>query len=150
MLMTPEIQIIENNFVEKFQQIQNKFNYYDGYRNNCSRVVKKFLASVGANAAPITPWADTVTKIGPIHYSHKFLKEGDVVAMGRPGNTHHVGVYLGDGKVLHQSAVRGYKVGAFNDLAAFVNSRHGFYFVRPSYNNQQILEDQFFIAPEIA
>jgi hypothetical protein len=147
MLITPEIQIIENNFVEKFQQIQNKFNYYDGYRNNCSRVVKKFLASVGVNATPITPWADTVRKIGSVQYNPSLLKEGDVIAMGRPGDTHHVGVYLGGTKVLHQSATRGYKVGAFDDLAAFVNSRHGFYFVRPSY--QPILEDQFFIAPDI-
>lgn len=147
MLITPEIQIIENDFVEKFQQIKNKFNYYDGYRNNCARVVKKFLANVGVNAAPITPWADTVRKIGTVQYNPSLLKEGDVIAMGRPGDTHHVGVYLGDGKVLHQSATRGYKVGAFDDLAAFVNSRHGFYFVRPSY--QPILEDQFFIAPDI-
>jgi cell wall-associated NlpC family hydrolase len=150
MLTTPEIQIIETNFVEKFQQIQNKFNYYDGYRNNCSRVVKKFLASFGAYSAPITPWADTVTKVGPIYYNYRFLKEGDIIAMGRPGDTHHVGVYLGDSKVLHQSAVRGYKVGAFDDLSAFINSRHGFYFVRPSYDTRQILEQQYYIAPELA
>lgn len=147
MLVTPEIQIIEERFVEKFQRMQNIFNYYDGYRNNCSRVVKKFLANVGVDVSPVTPWADTIRNLGPVQYNSSLIKEGDVVAMGRPGDTHHVGVYLGDGKVLHQSAARGYQVGAYSDLQAFVNSRHGFYFVRPNY--RQILEDQIFIAPEI-
>lgn len=147
MLVTPEVQIIEERFVEKFQRMQNIFNYYDGHRNNCSRVVKKFLANVGVDVSPVTPWADTVRNLGPVQYNAFHLQEGDVVAMGRPGNTRHVGVYLGGGKVLHQSAVRGYRVGAYKDLNAFVNSRHGFYFVRPNY--RQILEDQIFIAPEI-
>lgn len=150
MLLTPDVQIIENRFYEQFRQNEHRFNYYDGYRNNCARIVKKFLATSGLKVDHITAWADTVRKIGPVQFNSALVQPGDVVAMGRPGDTHHVGVYLGRSLVLHQSAARGYKVGAFPDLAAFVNSRHGFYYVRPSYENQKILEYQFYIAPEVA
>jgi cell wall-associated NlpC family hydrolase len=88
-----------------------------------------------------------VRNLGQVIYNPKDLKKGDIVAMGRPGDTWHVGVYFGNQKVLHQSAMRGYTVGVFGDLNAFINYHRGFYIVRPYIN---ILEEQLFVSPEIS
>ncbi len=141
-----EVRLVEPNFEEVFIQNQNAFNKYNGQRNNCSNAVRKFLSLLGINTDRVTAWADTVRNLGKIIYNPNQLQKGDIVAMGIPGDTFHVGVYFGDGKVLHQSAMRGYKVGIFNDINAFINYHRGFYIVRPHTN---ILKDQFFISPEL-
>jgi hypothetical protein len=141
-----EVRLVEPNFEEVFIQNQNAFNKYNGQRNNCSNAVRKFLSLLGINTDRVTAWADTVRNLGKIIYNPNQLQKGDIVAMGIPGDTFHVGVYFGDGKVLHQSAMRGYKVGIFNDINAFINYHRGFYIVRPFIN---ILENQFFVFPEM-
>jgi hypothetical protein len=141
-----EVRLVEPNFEEVFIQNQNAFTKYNGQRNNCSNTVRKFLSLLGINTDRVTPWADTVRNLGKIIYNPNQLQKGDSVAMGIPGDTFHVGVYFGDGKVLHQSAMRGYKVGIFNDINAFINYHRGFYIVRPHTN---ILENQFFISPQL-
>jgi hypothetical protein len=141
-----EVRFVEPNFEEVFIQNQNAFNKYNGQRNNCSNAVRKFLSLLGINTDRVTAWADTVRNLGKIIYNPNQLQKGDIVAMGIPGDTFHVGVYFGDGKVLHQSAMRGYKVGVFNDINAFINYHRGFYIVRPFIN---ILENQFFVFPEM-
>jgi hypothetical protein len=123
----------EVNLVEEFFTNKAKFSKYNFRRNNCSNVVKKFLGILGADSPRLTPWADTVRHLGEVKSNPWELQVGDVVAMGRPGDTHHVGVYMGHGKVLHQSGMRGYTVGVYEDLRAFINHRAGFYFVRVQY-----------------
>ena len=143
-----EVKIQEIDFHLTYNKIKSKFNYYDGYRNNCSNIVKKFLSETGVDVSQLTAYADTVRTLGPIQYSIKNLQIGDVVAMGRPGDAWHVGVYMGENKVLHQSASRRYKVGIYNDLNAFHTHHVGFYYVRPSYPVRYILREHF-IAPTI-
>jgi cell wall-associated NlpC family hydrolase len=145
-----EVKFAEPNLYEVYLHNQNQFKSYNGYRNNCSNTVRTFLSLIGKDTSIVTPWADTVRKMGQVLYDPKELKKGDIVAMGVPGDTWHVGVYLGEGKVLHQSAMRGYIVGAYYDLQAFINHRSGFYFVRPKSNVQEILKDQFYISPELS
>ena len=134
------------NLEQVFIENKNLFSRFNGRKNNCSNTVALFLSKIGIDDDKITPFADTVRNVGPVIYDPKQLKKGDIVAMGRPGDTWHVGVYFGEGRVLHQSAVRGYKVGIFNDISAFTNHHRGFYIVRP-YSN--ILEEQLFVAPSI-
>jgi hypothetical protein len=141
-----EVRLNEPNFEEIFIHNKNAFSKYNGYRNNCSNAVRKFLSLLRIDTNKVTPWADTVRNLGQVIYNPKELQKGDVVAMGRPGDTWHVGVYFGEGKVLHQSAMRGYTIGVFNDINAFINYHRGFYIVRP-YSN--ILENQIFVSPEI-
>lgn len=149
MLITAEeVKIVESDFYLSYNRIKSHFNYYDGYRNNCSNVIKKLLSDIGVDVSKVTPFADTVRNLGSIQFNYKNLELGDVVAMGRPGDTWHVGVYMGFNKVFHQSASRGYKVGVFNDLNAFVYHRAGFYFVRPSYPIRYIFREHF-VAPDI-
>lgn len=145
-----EVRPVETDFYQIYSENQNHFYSYNGYRNNCSNTVRTFLSLLGKDASQITPWADTVRKAGQVLYNSKELQKGDIVAMGVPGDTHHVGIYLGNGKVLHQSAMRGYRVGAYYDLHAFINHRAGFYFVRPKYPFREILKDQFYISPELS
>jgi len=145
-----EVKFLQPDFYQVYQNHVHKFNRYHGFRNNCSNTVRTFLSILGANVYDVTAWADTVRKLGPINFDPMVLQIGDVVAMGRPGDTWHVGVYLGEGKVLHQSAMRGYRVGVYSDLNAFVNYPRGFYFVRPSYGNQNYFDNQFFNAPDIS
>lgn len=147
-LIVEEVKLLETDFYSTYNRIKSKFNYYDGYRNNCSNVVKTFLSGVGVNISKITPYADTIRNLGLIQFNIKNLEVGDVIAMGRPGDTRHVGVYMGFNQVLHQSASRGYKVGIFNDLNAFYNHYAGFYYVRPSYPVRYIIS-QHFVAPDI-
>lgn len=144
---TEEIRSYEINFDQIFIENKNVFKKYNGYRNNCSNTVRKFFSLLGVNTDKVTGWADTVRNLGQVIYNPKDLKKGDIVAMGKPGDTWHVGIYFGNGRVLHQSAMRGYTVGIFNDINAFVNYRRGFYIVRP-YSN--ILETQFFVSPDIS
>jgi len=143
-----EVKLLETDFYSSYNRIKSQFNYYDGYRNNCSNVVRKFLSEIGVDVSKVTPYADTVRNLGLIRFNTKDLEIGDVVAMGRPGDTWHVGVYMGLNKVLHQSASRGYKIGIYNDLTAFIHHRAGFYFVRPTYPVRYILREHF-IAPDI-
>jgi len=143
-----EVRMVETDFYSSYNRIKSKFNYYDGYKNNCSNVVKKFLFETGVNVSKLSPYADTIRNLGSVKSNRMNLQAGDVVAMGRPGDTWHVGVYMGGSKVLHQSASRGYKVGIYNDLNAFLNHRAGFYYVRPSYPVRYILHEHF-VAPEI-
>ncbi len=143
-----EVKIPETDFYLTYNRIKSKFNYYDGYRNNCSNVVKTFLSEIGVNVVKLTPYADTVKNLGLIQFNIKNLEVGDVVAMGRPGDTWHVGIYMGLNKVLHQSASRGYRVGIYNDLSAFVNHHAGFYYVRPIYPVRYLLHENF-VAPDI-
>ena len=139
----------EVSLIEEFYSNKTRFFKYDFRRNNCSNVVKEFLSLLGIPTPKLTPWADTIRHLGEIKRNPWDLQVGDVVAMGRPGDTHHVGVYMGNGKVLHQSGVRGYRVGIFEDLRAFVNHRAGFYFVRPDYSViQQKPVEGFVVAPE--
>lgn len=145
-----EVQNHQPDFYQVYLEHKHKFNRFHGFRNNCSNTVITFLSLLGANVYNVTAWADTVRKLGPIKFNPMELQIGDVVAMGRPGDTWHVGVYLGNGNVLHQSAMRGYRVGVYSDLNAFVNYSRGFYFVRPSYEKQNILDNQFFFAPDIS
>lgn len=145
-----EVRTNQPDFHQVYLEHSTKFNRFDGYRNNCSNTVRKFLSLLGTNVYSVTAWADTIRNLGPINFNPKQLEIGDVVAMGRPGDTWHVGVYFGNNKVLHQSAMRGYRVGVYPDLNAFVNYRRGFYFVRPSYSYQKLLERQFFVAPDIS
>lgn len=142
-----EVRFQSLDFEQIFIKNQDAFKRYNGYRNNCSNAVRRFLSLLGINTKKITPWADTVRNIGTIIKNPDKLQKGDIVAMGIPGDTWHVGVYLGDQKVLHQSAMRGYTVGVFDDLNAFINYRRGFYIVRPHVN---ILEEQLFVSPEIS
>jgi len=148
MITVEEVKILESDFHLTYNRIRSKFNYYDGYRNNCSNTVKTFLSEIGINVSGITAYADTVRNLGKIHYNPNLLKVGDIIAMGKPGDTWHVGVYMGDNKVLHQSASRGYKVGIYDDLYAFINHHSGFYYVRPDYPVLYIMDD-YFIAPQI-
>jgi hypothetical protein len=135
------------NFEQLFINNEYHFKKYNGRKNNCSNAVRRFLSILGINTEKITPWADTVRNLGQVIYDPNQLKKGDIVAMGRPGDTWHVGVYFGGGKVLHQSAMRGYKVGIFDDINAFINYHRGFYIVRPYIN---VLEDQFYSSPDIS
>jgi hypothetical protein len=144
---TEEIRSYEINFDQIFIENKNVFKKYNGYRNNCSNTVRKFFSLLGVNTDKVTGWADTVRNLGQVIYNPMDLKKGDIVAMGRPGDTWHVGIYFGNGRVLHQSAMRGYTIGIFNDINAFINYRRGFYIVRP-YSN--ILETQFFVSPGIS
>jgi hypothetical protein len=144
---TEEIRSYEINFDQIFIENKNVFKKYNGYRNNCSNTVRKFFSLLGVNTDKVTGWADTVRNLGQVIYNPMDLKKGDIVAMGKPGNTWHVGIYFGNGRVLHQSAMRGYTIGIFNDINAFINYRRGFYIVRP-YSN--ILETQFFVSPGIS
>lgn len=145
-----EVRFNEPDYYQIYIENQNRFNVYNGYRNNCSNTVRKFLSLLGKDASKVTPWADTVRKAGQVLYNPTELQKGDIVAMGVPGDTHHVGIYLGEGKVLHQSAMRGYTVGAYQDLQAFINHRAGFYFVRPKYSVQEVLGDQKFTFPDLS
>jgi cell wall-associated NlpC family hydrolase len=148
MFAIEEVKILEPDFYLTYNRIKSKFNYYDGYRNNCSNTVKTFLSESGVDVSKVTAYADTVRNLGKIQFNPNLLQIGDIVAMGSPGDTWHVGVYMGNNKVLHQSASRGYTVGIYNDLHAFINHRSGFYYVRPNYPIQYILDD-FFVAPTI-
>jgi hypothetical protein len=141
-----EVRLHNPSFEQIFIENKNAFKKYNGYMNNCANTVKKFFSLLGVDTGKITPWADTIRNIGTVIRNPKELKKGDIVAMGKPGDTWHVGVYFGDGKVLHQSAARGYTVGVFNDINAFINHRRGFYIVRPQVN---FLEEQSFVAPSI-
>lgn len=145
-----EIKFIEPDYYQVFTENRQKFEQFNGYRNNCANTVKTFLSLVDANAQNLTAWADTIRNLGQVHYDPSLLQKGDIVAMGRPGDTWHVGVYFGEGKVLHQSAMRGYIVGVYHDINAFINYHRGFYFVRPTYAYRNILENQFFVAPEFS
>jgi hypothetical protein len=145
-----EVRFNEPDYYQVYLENQNRFKVYNGYRNNCSNTVRKFLSLLGKDVSKVTPWADTVRKAGLVLYNPTELQKGDIVAMGVPGDTHHVGIYLGEGKVLHQSAMRGYAVGAYQDLQAFINHRAGFYFVRPNYSVQEFLGDQKFTFPELS
>jgi hypothetical protein len=144
-----DVKFIEPDYYQVFTENRNKFIQFNGYRNNCANTVKTYLSLIGLDTSKVTAWADSVRNLGEVLYDPDKLQEGDVVAMGRPGNTWHVGVYLGEGKILHQSAMRGYVVGVFKDLNAFIRDRRGFYIVRPynSYNN--ILQGQFYLFPEL-
>lgn len=144
-----EVKIIEPDYYQVFTENQEKFSRFNGYRNNCANTVKTFLSLIGLDTSKVTAWADTVRNLGQVLYDPEKLRKGDVVAMGQPGNTWHVGVYLGDGKVLHQSAMRGYVVGAFNDINAFIRDRRGFYIVRPANSYTDILDGQFYLFPEL-
>jgi hypothetical protein len=139
-----EVKIIEPDLHQVATQNKNSFNKFNGYRNNCSNTVKTFLSLLGLENSNLTAWADTIRNLGPVQYNPSDLKDGDIIAMGRPGDTHHVGVYLGNGQVLHQSSVRGYVVGIYRDLNAFINHHAGFYFVRPNYVLRDILERQYY------
>jgi len=145
-----EVRFIQPDYYQVFSNNREKFNRFNGYRNNCANTVRIFLTLLGYDSSDVTAWADTIRNVGPVSYDPNKLKEGDIVAMGRPGDTWHVGVYLGDGKVLHQSAMRGYNVGAYNDLNAFINDRRGFYFVRPTSSYNKILENQFYAFPAVS
>jgi hypothetical protein len=123
----------EVNFLQEYLNNERKFFKFNYRKDNCSNTVKKFLEVVGVSSDRLTPWADTIRSLGNVNYSPSSLRVGDIVAMGRPGDTHHVGVYMGGNAVLHQSRVRGLVVGVYNDLNAFINHRAGFYFVRPKY-----------------
>lgn len=142
-----EVRLEQPTFEQIFIQNKDAFKRYNGYRNNCSNVVRRFLTLIGIDSQNITPWADTVRNIGTVIRNPKELQKGDIVSMGKPGDTLHVGIYFGDGRVLHQSAMRGYTVGIFNDINAFIKHRRGFYIVRPHFN---ILEGQSFSAPNIS
>jgi len=145
-----EVKPVETDFYQIYTENKNHFYSFNGYRNNCSNTVRTFLSLLGKDVSQITPWADTVRKAGQVLYNPRELQKGDIVAMGIPGDTHHVGIYMGDGKVLHQSAMRGYVVGVFHDLNAFIKHRIGFYFVRPNYPVQEVLKDQFYTFPELS
>ena len=145
-LESEEVRFHSPTFEQIFIENRDAFKRYNGYRNNCSNVVRRFLSLLSINTDKVTPWADTVRNLGKVIYNPKYLKKGDIVAMGVPGDTWHVGVYFGDRKVLHQSAMRGYTVGVFEDLNAFINYHRGFYIVRPYIN---LLEDQFYTFPDI-
>lgn len=124
----------EVNFLQYYLDNKLKFKRFNFRRNNCSNTVKEFLNVIGIFTPTLTPWADTVRTLGGVSFSPKDLQPGDIVAMGRPGDTHHVGIYMGGNKVLHQSGSRGYVVGVYNDLNAFINHKMGFYSVRPDYS----------------
>jgi hypothetical protein len=145
-----EVRFNEPDYYRVFSENRDKFSKFNGYRNNCANTVRTYLSILGMNAERVTAWADTVRQIGEVFYDPNQLKEGDIVAMGRPGNTWHVGVYLGHGKVLHQSAMRGYVVGAYYDLRSFINDRRGFYAVRPVQSYQNLLKDQFYTFPTLS
>ena len=66
-----EVKIQEIDFYLSYNRIKSKFNYYDGYRNNCSNIVKKFLSETGVDVSQLTAYADTVRTLGPIQYSIK-------------------------------------------------------------------------------
>lgn len=142
-----DINLLEPDYHQVYVENRNKFRNFNGTPNNCSNTVRTFLSLLGVNIDNVTAWADTVRNLGQVLYNPSQLKRGDIVAMGRPGDTWHVGVYLGENQVLHQSAMRGYKVGVYNDIRAFINYRRGFYIVRPSYQHREILDGQFFTAP---
>jgi hypothetical protein len=142
-----EVRFEQPTFEQIFIQNKDAFKRYNGYRNNCSNVVRRFLTLIGVDSQNVTPWADTVRNIGTVIRNPKELQKGDIVSMGKPGDTSHVGIYFGDGMVLHQSAMRGHTVGIFNDINAFIKHRRGFYIVRPHLN---ILEGQSFSAPNIS
>jgi hypothetical protein len=139
-----EVKFTNPDYHQVVHQNRKYFNRFNGYRNNCSNTVKTFLSLLGLETEYLTAWADTIRNLGPVQYDPSRLKVGDIVAMGRPGDTHHVGVYLGNGEVLHQSTVRGYVVGVYKDLRAFINHRAGFYFVRPNYALREFLEGQYY------
>ncbi len=142
-----DVKIMEPDYHQVYIDNQKQFNRFNGYRNNCANTVRIFLSLLGSNISKVTAWADTVRNLGKVQYNPSNLQKGDIVAMGQPGDTRHVGVYLGDGKVLHQSAMRGYTVGVFKDLQAFVNHRAGFYFVRPEGLPNKFFDPQFYSAP---
>lgn len=144
------------DFLRYYAENSTRFSKFNGYRDNCSRTVKKYLSLLGLETPTLTAWADTVRTLGTVEYNPAFLQPGDIVAMGRPGDTWHVGVYMGDGRVLHQSRSRGYTVGVYNDLHAFINHRVGFYYIRPNYApiQSEVVEDlianpQPLVAPSI-
>jgi hypothetical protein len=125
----------------------NTFKKFNGHRNNCSRVIIEYLSLLGIKFNNLTPWADTVRNIGKINYNPMFLQEGDIIAMGRPGDTHHVGVYMGGTNVLHQSRGRGYVVGVYEDLKAFTGHYAGFYSIRPDYSIYSKPVESFIASP---
>lgn len=139
-----EVKFIEPDYYQVFNQNRQHFYRFNGYRNNCSNTVKTFLSLLGIENTNLTAWADTIRNLGNAQYNPANLRVGDIVAMGKPGDTHHVGIYLGNGEVLHQSAMRGYSVGVYKDLSAFINHHAGFYFVRPNYALMDILEGQHY------
>lgn len=144
-----EVKFTEPDYYQVFTENQNKFSQYNGYRNNCANTVRTFLSLIGQNTDNVTAWADTVRNLGQVLYNPEQLQKGDIVAMGRPGDTWHVGVYLGEGKVLHQSAARGYVVGVYNDINAFINYRRGFYIVRPTNSYRDLLDGQYYTFPAL-
>lgn len=144
-----EVRFIEPDFYQVFNSNREKFEQYNGRRNNCANTVRTFLSLLGYESTAVTAWADTIRNLGQVIRDPNSLQKGDILAMGHPGDTWHVGVYMGDGKVLHQSAMRGYTVGVYNDLNAFVNSRRGFYAIRPTESYMNLLKNQFYAFPEL-
>jgi cell wall-associated NlpC family hydrolase len=144
----------EKDYLLAYQNIKQKFQQFSGWPNSCARTVRTFLRSNGVNTSSVTDWADTIRTLGKVSYNRIKLLPGDVIATGTPGDTRHVGVFLGNGKVLHQSASRGYEVGAYNDLDYFLSHWAGFYFVRPTYPESpqvpaEFLDVPVLIAPDI-
>lgn len=73
----------------------------DGGRFDCSGLTKAAYAKAGIKIPRV---ANDQWNASDIHPSWGELKPGDLVFFGEKGNSrsiHHVGIYIGDGKMLH-------------------------------------------------
>lgn len=73
----------------------------DGGRFDCSGLTKAAYAKAGIKIPRV---ANDQWNASDIHPSWDELKPGDLVFFGEKGNSrsiHHVGIYIGDGKMLH-------------------------------------------------
>ena len=121
-----------------YKEAEQSAKKWDGGKNNCANVVKDYGSVIGIDTSMMNATADSAKKAGTVMTDFSLLKAGDIVGWsgGKQFGDEHVGVYLGDGKVFHQSSSRGLKSGAYPDLEYF-KSKQGAYFVRPFSLNQK-------------
>ena len=121
-----------------YQQAESEAKKFDGGKNNCANVVKAYGSVLGIDTSMMNATADSSKKAGTVMTNFSQLKAGDIIGWsgGSGFGDEHVGVYLGEDKVFHQSSSRGLKSGAYPDLEYF-KSKKGAYFVRPFTRNQQ-------------
>jgi len=105
---------------------------YNGVRNMCANMVKVAGTKLGFNTDMMDGKANSAKLAGTLITDHSQIKVGDIVGWDKT-NRHgdeHVGIYVGNGEVLHQSASNGYRAGIYPHYSYF-KSQRGFYIIRP-------------------
>lgn len=85
---------------------------------DCSGLVQYAYARAGLSLPRTSSQQSTIGRVAPI----SSLRPGDLVAWGRPGNTSHVAVYLGNGMIMEAATGRRAgtrKLGSAYDRQAF-------------------------------